>query len=55
MEAPDSQAHNHSTMVTDFLTYLSDVNSWVDAMTHVHHYGGTQILKRRYNFDYQTL
>lgn len=59
MEAPDSRAQNDSTTVTDFLddwlTYLSDVNSWVDAMTHIHHYGGTQILEHEYNFHYKTL
>lgn len=55
MEAPDSQARNDSTLVTAVLTDLSDVNGWVDAMTHIHHYGGTQILEHKYNFYYKTL
>lgn len=59
MEAPDSQANNDSTQMThfltDWLTYLSDVNGWIDAMTHIHHYGGTQILEHEYNFYYKTL
>lgn len=35
--------------VADGLTYLSDVDGWVEAVTDVHHYGGTQVLQHKHN------